>query len=69
MFGTKKIKSGDLKGAKIHFFSKRELKKELKKSGLKIEEIVDLEFPSEGKIARGIKKIFLTGGFIFKVKK
>ncbi|MFW5847203.1 MAG: class I SAM-dependent methyltransferase [Nanoarchaeota archaeon] len=68
-FGTKKIRSGNLSGAKIHFFSKKELEKELKKSNLEILETIPLEYPNEDKIAKGLKKILFTGGYILKVSR
>lgn len=67
--GDKLILSGELSGARIHFFSRRELKKILNSTGFKIVEFINLEFPNEAKEVVGLKKFFYTGGFIVKAKK
>lgn len=67
--GDKIISDGNLKSARIHFFSRREIKKILNLTGFKIDEFINLKFPNEEKQISGFKKYFYTGGFIIKAKK
>jgi len=64
--GDKLVTDGELKGAVIHFFSKRELERILDLAGFKIAELINLELPNEKKQINNFKKLFNTGGFIIK---
>ncbi|MFH1610913.1 MAG: class I SAM-dependent methyltransferase [Patescibacteria group bacterium] len=66
--GDRKITSGVLDGAVIHFFTKNEIKELAEKYNFKIEEIIYLKYPDEEKQITGWKRLFYTGGFIFKLK-
>lgn len=67
--GDKLIRSGELKGAVIHFFSEREIKKILNSVGFEIVEFINMDFPNEEKQIKGFKKYFYSGGFIIKAQK
>ncbi len=67
--GDKLIQAGELKGAVMHFFSEREIKKILNSSGFKIVEFINMDLPNEEKQIKGFKKYFYSGGFIIKAQK
>lgn len=67
--GDRLISNGELSGAIIHFFSRREIEKNLNLTGFQITEFINLKFPNEEKEIKGIKKYFYTGGFIVKAQK
>jgi len=66
--GDRLVSGGNLDGAVIHFFSRREIKRLLRKSGFKIVEMLDLKWPNEDMLTSGLKGCFYTGGFIVKAK-
>lgn len=67
--GDRLILDGHLKGAVIHFFSKREIKKDLNTTGFKIVEFINLKFPEEKDEISDFKKYLYTGGFIVNAQK
>lgn len=67
--GDKLIHAGELKGAVMHFFSAREIKKILNSAGFKIVEFINMDIPNEEKQIKGFKKYFYSGGFIIKAQK
>jgi len=67
--GDKIIKEGLLKGAIIHFFTKKEVEELANEHGFKMEEVICLKYPEEAEEIRGWKKYFCTGGYIFNLRK
>ena len=67
--GDRIIKDGLLKGATIHFFTKKEIEKLADEHDFRIEEIIFLKYPEEDEEIRGWKKYFCTRGYIFKLRK
>ena len=67
--GDKLIRSGELQGIKIHFFSKSEIRELFSLTDFEIVEFLNLKYPDEDKIIVGPKAAIYTGGFIVKVRK
>ena len=58
-----------MKGATIHFFTKKEIEELAGEQGFNIEEIIRLKYPEEAGEIQGWKKYFCAGGYIFKLRK